>query len=99
MRRVMQESKYGVTCGSLLRSDNQSAINWTPAKPPPSACVKHISFGLHFIRNLSLNGRTTAKCVPTDHNDVDILTKPVGRPVLVKKIIVVGFREKNEKKC
>lgn len=99
MRSVMQEFGYGATCGTPLRSDNQLAIDWTTAEQPPSARAKHIDVHLHFIRNLAENGTICVKYVPTEHNDADILTKPVGRLVLVKAIERIGLGETDAEEC
>lgn len=82
MSRVMRESKYRATCGTPLRLDNRSAIEWTTAEQPSSTHTKHIDVSFHIIRIHARNRTTAVKYVPTEHNDADIITKPIGRLVL-----------------
>lgn len=95
----MQESEYGATCATALRSDIQSAIDWATAEQHPSARAKRIDLFLHFTRNLARNRTTTVKYVPTKHKDANILTKPVERLVLVKAIKQIELGKAHGEEC
>lgn len=86
MCRVMQESEFDARCDTPVRSDNQWAIDWTAAEQPSSARAKHMTLCLYFFRDSARNGTITVQYVSSEHNDANILTKPVGRLVLVKVI-------------
>ena len=79
IRRVLQESGLKVVTERVpIKSDNQAAIGWATSEKCPSKRAKHIDVRVHFIRGLVKKLVVEVGYVPTDENDADMLTKPLG---------------------
>ena len=82
--------------GVPMRSDNQAAIRWAVSEKGPSGRAKHIDVQMHFIRELVQTGKVDVVYVPTEDNDADMLTKPLGRVTLqtiMKRLSLGGEAE------
>eukprot|EP00171_Calliarthron_tuberculosum_P018781 IDg18781t1 len=82
LRRVLAEIRLGICNASLLMSDNQSAIAWAKGERFPLSRAKHVDVHMHFIRDLVTRGDVNVCYVPTNLNNADIMTKPVGPTIL-----------------
>eukprot|EP00171_Calliarthron_tuberculosum_P002470 IDg2470t1 len=82
LRRVLAEIGCGISSASVLRSDNQSAITWAEGERFPLSRAKHIDVRVHFIRDMVMRRDINVCYVPTNVNDADMLTKPVGPTTL-----------------
>ena len=95
--RVMKEiGMRGKFVGVPMRSDNQAAIRWAVSEKGPSGRAKHIDVQMHFIRELVKNDVIDVVYVPTEDNDADILTKPLGRVLMnmiMKRLRLGGTAE------
>ena len=95
--RVLNEA--GIDCkylGVPMRSDNQAAIRWAASEKGPSGRAKHIDIHMHFIRDFVKDGTIDVVYVPTEDNDADMLTKPLGRVAMqsiMKRLSLSGAVE------
>lgn len=69
-----------------MLSDNLAAVDWAVGEKCPSGRAKHIDVRVHFIRELVNKSAISVTHVPSEDNDADMLTKPLG-PVKLKSII------------
>ena len=68
---------YGIEQGSInLHYDNSSAISILK-NPVFHSCTKHIEIRHHFIRDLVKEKIVSLEFVSTEHQLIDILTKPL----------------------
>lgn len=99
VRRLMEEIGMDVHGATPVKSDNQSAIAWATGERCPSNRAKHIDVRIHFIRELISTGILDVCYVPTELNDADILTKPLGRKLLETAKSRLGVVGSNEEEC
>lgn len=97
--RVMCEAGVRDEATAPLRSDNQSAITWATGERCPSGRAKHIDVRIHFIRELVQAGTIDVGYVPTEENDADFLTKPLGRVLLGGVLGRIGLGNSTEEEC
>ena len=75
MKQMLHD--FGIEQNTLtLFCDNTSAINISK-NPVQHSCTKHIDIRQHFIRELVEEGLVVHEHVPTEHQKVDIFTKPI----------------------
>lgn len=55
--------------------------------------TKHISVRYHFIRELVENGEITISYIPTDQQETDLLTKPLGRVIHQRLLSLIGMHD------
>ena len=63
---------------ATIFSDNQSAL-CVAKNPISSQRMKHIDIKYHFIRNKINSGKIKVEYVPTEKNNADCFTKPLGK--------------------
>ena len=100
LQRVLAESRMMHDCGMsvpVLRSDNQSAIAWCTGERLPQSRAKHVDVRVHFIRNLTSQGKVHVHYVETTKNDADMLTKPLGPIELRAALHRIGICETGKK--
>lgn len=97
--RVMSEAGLNVKEGTPLRSDNQSAITWATGERCPTGRAKHIDVRIHFIRDLVKESMIDVVYVPTEENDADFLTKPLGRVLLQGVLSRISLGTSAEEEC
>jgi hypothetical protein len=71
--------------------DNQSALA-IMRNPRSHQRAKHIDVQHHFIRDRVERGEVVVQHVPSKNNLVDMLTKPVARPQLLRLCDMIGLR-------
>lgn len=86
MRRLLKEIGQVVKGPTTLRSDNVAAISWATGRKTIFKRSKHIDVRVHFIRDLVTQQQVHVVYVPSEENDADLLTKPLGR-VNLKKVM------------
>ena len=96
---MLEEAGLKVHGPTLLRSDNQSAITWAVGEKSPSGRAKHIAVRMHFVRDCIKNGTLVVGYVPTEENDADVLTKPLGRIALSRVNDSIGLGSTTEEEC
>ena len=75
MKQMLKD--YGIEQGSInLHYDNSSAISILK-NPVFHSCTKHIEIRHHFIRDLVKEKIVSLEFVSTEHQLIDILTKPL----------------------
>ena len=75
MKQMLKD--YGIEQGSInLHYDNSSAISISK-NPVFHSCTKHIEIRHHFIRDLVKEKIVSLEFVSTEHQLIDILTKPL----------------------
>lgn len=84
---------------ALLKSDNNSAIDWALSENPPSTHPKQIDVRLHFIRDIIQKSIINHVFVRTEANDKDKLTKPVNVKVLEKALQRILLGSKDVEEC
>ena len=89
--RVLTEAGFGPDDPVRIKSDNQSAIKWATGERCPSGRAKHIDVRVHFVRNLVKENKIEIEYVPTELNDADMLTKPLGPKILGGIIDRIGI--------
>jgi len=99
VRRVLKEAGIGIKGPTCIKSDNQSAINWATAERCPSGRAKHIDVRVHYIRELVRESTLSVTYVPSDQNDSDVLTKPLGPQLLENILKRVGLGGAIEEEC
>ena len=78
LRKLLTELSFAPKAGAVLMCDNQSAI--AIAKDDVfHARTKHIDIKHHFIREHVAAGDIELRWVPSEDNEADMLTKPLGR--------------------
>lgn len=92
IKRVFKEAGLKVNCENVpVRSDNQAAISWAVSEKNLYRRAKHIDVRIHFIRNLVKEMLVVIVYVPSEDNDSDILTKPLGPAIFQKIRIRLGL--------
>jgi len=99
VRRVLKEAGIGIKGPTCIKSDNQSAINWATAERCPSGRAKHIDVRVHYNRELVRESTLSVTYVPSDQNDSDVLTKPLGPQLLENILKRVGLGGAIEEEC
>lgn len=99
MRRVLQEAGISVADSTPLLSDNQSGIAWATGEKSPSVRAKHIDIRVHFIRELVARKEIEVLYVPSEENDADMMTKPLGRNKLQSAISRISLLPTVEEEC
>ncbi len=97
--RVMKEAELDIGVTVKIRSDNQSAIKWATGEKCPSGRAKHIDVRVHFIRGLVKDGIIDVDYIPSESNDADMLTKPLGPRLLGGILTRIGLGETLEEEC
>lgn len=82
VRRVMNEAALGIDGAVPIRSENQSAIEWETEERCPSSHAKHTDVRVRSIRNLAKKENIAVLYVPSEINDADVLTNPLGPQLL-----------------
>lgn len=77
-RKLLTEMHFTPTAGAMLLCDNQSAIA-IASDDVFHARTKHIDLRHHFIREHVACGEIVLRWVPSEENEADMLTKPLGR--------------------
>ena len=98
--RVLDEAE--IDCkyvGVPMRSDNQAAIRWAVSEKGPSGRAKHIDIHMHFIRDFVKDGTIDVVYVPTEDNDADMLTKPLGRVAMQSIMKRLSLGGEVEEEC
>lgn len=78
MRRLLGEIGMDFRGPTSLRSDNMSAISWAVGSKKHSKHARHIDVRVHSVRDLVARNEIEVKHVPSEENDVDLPTKPLG---------------------
>ena len=76
-----------------MRSDNEAAIGWAMSDKCPSGRAKHIDVRVHFIRELVRKSLVQVLYVPSEKNDADMMTKPLGPNILHGTMRRIGLEE------
>jgi len=99
-KRVLKKAGLGRMKEAVpVLSDNIAAVNWAVGEKCPSGRAKHIDVRVHFIRELVKKSVICVNYVPSEDNDADMLTKPLG-PVKLKEIIGrIGLGGEIEEEC
>ena len=93
MKRVLKEAGLKLKCRNVpVRYDNHAAISWAVSEKCPSTRAKHIDVRMQFIRELVKKSLVDVVYVPSEENDADMLTKPLGPATLheIRKRILLG---------
>lgn len=99
VRRVLREAGIKIDGPTPIRSDNQAAIKWASGEKCPSSRAKHIDVRVHLIRQFVTNCTLEVVYIPSEENDADMLTKPIG-PILLKQSTKrVGLVSGIEEEC
>lgn len=80
-------------------SDNQCALNCAGGEKCLSGRAKHIDVKIHFIRDLIKSEIINVDYVPSEMNDADILTKPLGRMRMNTIMNRIGLGQDLEEEC
>jgi len=79
MRNILEEFGYKLTSPSILRIDNQSAIN-VAKNPEHHGRMKHLDLRFYWLRDCVESGQISPQYTPTAEMAADILTKALPRP-------------------
>lgn len=99
MTRVLTEAGFAPNMPVMVRSDNQSAIKWASGERCPSSRAKHIDVRIHYIRNMIKGGEIEMTYIPSEENDADMLTKPLGRILLGRILKRIQLGDSVEEEC
>lgn len=99
LRRVFAEVGIALEGPTTIWSDNQSAIMWAVGEKGAEIRAKHIDTRVQDIRELIRNNTICVKCVPTDVNDADMMTKPLSKKKHWKVTGRVQVMEVIEEEC
>lgn len=99
IRLVLIEADLDIERPIPVRSDNQSAISWATGDLFPSVRANHIDVRVHFIRELVIDAILSIVYVPSEDNDEDVLTKPVGPTDLNRAMKILGLGLVIEGEC
>ena len=92
-QRVLRQANFasrGVQT-PLLRSDNQSAIQWCVGERDPRGHAKQVGTSLNFIRDTAAADKLRVEYVETIKNDADMFTKPLGPLQLGEALARIGI--------
>lgn len=98
-QRVLVEAGLVLEGPVPVRSDNQSAIRWAVGERCPSGRAKHIDIRVHFIRELVAKSVLDVVYIPSEDNDADVLTKPLGPTLLTCIRKRLGLGGATEEEC
>ena len=77
LTKILHDLDVKLRLPIVIKEDNQGCIFL--AKNSETRRTKHIDTKWHFIRNCVNEKRVSLQCVPTEHQEADILTKPLQR--------------------
>ena len=83
LKRLLEELCYSALGAITVFCDNQGAISLSK-NPTHHNRSKHIDIRYHFCRECVMSGQLKVDYVPTNENTADALTKPLGKPKLIK---------------
>ena len=92
-QRVLRQANFasrGVQT-PLLRSDNQSAIQWCVGERDSRGHAKQVGTSLNFIRDTAAADKLRVEYVETVKNDADMFTKPLGPLQLGEALARIGI--------
>ena len=80
---------------TVVNSDNQGAIALA-GNESINRRNKHIDIAYHFVRDVVKRGEVVLQYVPTSEMMADMLTKPLGRVLFEKFVMMVGLLRQGE---
>ena len=91
LKRLLKDLQEEVSHPTTIYCDNLSNIQLAN-NPVFHARTKHFEVHYHFVRERVLSGEVGLQYVPTDRQNADIFTKPIGLDKLRQFSGVLGLR-------
>jgi hypothetical protein len=91
LKRLLKDLHEEVSNPTVIYSDNLSSIQLAK-NLVFHARTKHIEVHYHFVRERFLSGEVELQYVPTDRQNADIFTKPLGLDKLPQFSGALGLR-------
>lgn len=98
-RRILEEIGISVNYSVPLRSYHQASIQWAAGGTSSSGRAKHIGVRVHFLHDLVAEMMVGVVYVPSEINDADFLTKPLGRILHCRAMARIGLGSAFEEDC
>ena len=99
IRNILAQAGIGPDGPTEMKSDNISGISWAGGEKIAPSRAKHIDVRVHFIRDLVSKGKVDVSYIPSEENDADILTKPLGRVKFMEVVKRIGLHAAVEEEC